>query len=60
MSTIESLLPAIKSRPPTSGRARRRAGWSKAYFNLGNPDWLLSKVADSTRTTLKLQPKAHF
>lgn len=32
----------------------------KAYFNLGNPDWLLSKVADSTRTTLKLQPKAHF
>lgn len=32
----------------------------KAYFNLGNPDWLLSKMADSTRTTLKLQPKAHF
>lgn len=32
----------------------------KAYFNLGNPDWLLSKVADSTRTTLRLQPKAHF
>lgn len=32
----------------------------KVYFNLGNPNWLLSKIADSTRTTLKLQPKAHF
>ncbi|CAN7284747.1 glycosyltransferase family 2 protein [Bosea sp. LjRoot9] len=32
----------------------------KTYFNLGNPGWLLSKMADSTRTTLKLQPKAHF
>lgn len=32
----------------------------KAYFNLGNPDWLLAKMADSTKTTLKLQPKAHF
>ncbi|WP_186418229.1 glycosyltransferase family 2 protein [Bosea sp. CS1GBMeth4] len=32
----------------------------KTYFNLANPDWLLSKMADTTRTTLKLQPKAHF
>lgn len=32
----------------------------KAYFNLGNPSWLVSKIADTTRTTLKLQPKAHF
>jgi len=32
----------------------------KTYFNLGNPDWFLSKMADSTRATLKLQPKAHF
>ncbi|UZF91572.1 glycosyltransferase family 2 protein [Bosea sp. NBC_00550] len=32
----------------------------KGYFNLGNPDWLLAKMADSTRTTLKLQPKPHF
>ncbi|PZU95196.1 MAG: glycosyltransferase [Chelatococcus sp.] len=32
----------------------------KAYFNLGNPDWMMSKIVDSTRTALKLQPKAHF
>ncbi len=32
----------------------------KIYFNLRNPGWLLSKMADSTRTTLGLQPKAHF
>lgn len=32
----------------------------KAYFNLGNPGWLVSKIVDSTRTALKLQPKAHF
>ncbi len=32
----------------------------KGYFNFGNPNWLLSKVADTTRTTLRLQPKAHF
>lgn len=42
---------------------RKRAFWRlllKLYFNLGNPGWLLAKVADSTKTTLRLQPKAHF
>lgn len=32
----------------------------KAYFNFGNPGWLASKIVDSTRTALKLQPKTHF
>jgi glycosyltransferase involved in cell wall biosynthesis len=32
----------------------------KTYFNFGNPDWLVSKVADSTRTRLKLQAKSRF
>lgn len=42
---------------------RQRLFWRsalKAYFNLANPDWLAAKIADSTRTTLKLQPKSHF
>jgi glycosyltransferase involved in cell wall biosynthesis len=41
----------------------QRAFWRlllKVYFNTANPDWLLAKVADATKTTLKLQPKALF
>lgn len=40
-----------------------RAFWRhflKLWFNLGNPSWLASKVADSARTRLRLQPKANF
>ena len=32
----------------------------KAYFNFGNPDWLAAKIADTTRTKLRLQEKAYF
>jgi glycosyltransferase involved in cell wall biosynthesis len=32
----------------------------KLWFNFGNPGWLLSKLADTMRTRLRLQPKAHF
>jgi len=46
---------------PSSSRQRQLwRGLLKAYFNLGNPGWLVAKIADSTKTSLKLQPKSHF
>lgn len=51
----------LKTYGPSS--SAERGFWRsvlKAYFNFGNPDWLAAKIADTTRTKLRLQEKAYF